>query len=398
MSQTTYRKDDPLLQKLLAKGLERKDPSIKPQALPRASILVPLFWSQQKAEWHVLLTQRPMNLSSHPGEVCFPGGRQEEQDGGDDIVTALRETEEEVDISRDIIQPICRMETIESVHGLCVTPIVAVLTGDINPLALHVCPTEVEAAFSVPISYFWNEQNCHSQEELEWRGGVFVMRYYYYQDPARKKKAPKFKIWGLTAHVVYQVTQLMRIEANAPKSGVKTTIRGPLYRWMDEGSGKPYWAQRFFVLQQSLFSGDMHDSNNNGSKKDNNKTGIAVLHQYENERKANLKSETATKKNRLHLDREESEVALQNVIQEGSKSYHVFTVSSLNGRILWKLATARHGDRDEWIAALSHYTANSSGDGGQAGDGKEMCEANKETIVNEHLDDSKPNKKLKAMP
>lgn len=44
----------------------------------------------------VVLTQRCSNMRSHGGEVCLPGGKRDPADGGDDVVTALREAQEEV--------------------------------------------------------------------------------------------------------------------------------------------------------------------------------------------------------------------------------------------------------------------------------------------------------------
>ncbi|WP_217178669.1 CoA pyrophosphatase [Streptomyces sp. AC495_CC817] len=46
------------------------------------------------ADLDVLLQRRAATLSSHPGQVSFPGGRREEQDA-DAVATALREAEEE---------------------------------------------------------------------------------------------------------------------------------------------------------------------------------------------------------------------------------------------------------------------------------------------------------------
>ncbi|MBO9578864.1 MAG: CoA pyrophosphatase [Microbacteriaceae bacterium] len=46
------------------------------------------------ADLDVLLQRRAATLSSHPGQVSFPGGRREEQDA-DAVETALREAEEE---------------------------------------------------------------------------------------------------------------------------------------------------------------------------------------------------------------------------------------------------------------------------------------------------------------
>ena len=46
----------------------------------------------------VYVGQRSMELTNHPGEICFPGGRQEESDSSLQA-TALREAQEEMDIS-----------------------------------------------------------------------------------------------------------------------------------------------------------------------------------------------------------------------------------------------------------------------------------------------------------
>ena len=55
----------------------------------RASVLVLL-----DSEGNVLLTRRSLSLRSHPGEVCFPGGKADP--GENEITTALRECHEEV--------------------------------------------------------------------------------------------------------------------------------------------------------------------------------------------------------------------------------------------------------------------------------------------------------------
>lgn len=55
------------------------------------------------ADLDVLLQRRAATLSSHPGQVSFPGGRREEQDA-DDIATALREAEEETGLDPDGVE------------------------------------------------------------------------------------------------------------------------------------------------------------------------------------------------------------------------------------------------------------------------------------------------------
>lgn len=178
---------------------------------PRASVLVPLFEHDGeedggKMRTHVLLTKRPENLKSHPGQVCFPGGRQEAGDKGDDVLTALRETKEEVGVEHGRIDPICKWNSIESVNGLCVTPVVARIKPpfDINS-DLTLCPREVEAAFAVPLEYFANDENVAKCKEIDWKGSKFTMRTYYYTCSSSGRE---FKIWGLTAGIIHHVAQV----------------------------------------------------------------------------------------------------------------------------------------------------------------------------------------------
>ncbi|CAB9514256.1 Nudix hydrolase NudL [Seminavis robusta] len=330
-SSATHYKNDPILRPLIDLGTTKRDRP-RHKKLPRASILVCLFKPTfgRNQEWHVLLTQRPMKLKSHPGEVCCPGGRQDKEDEGDDVVTALRETREEVGIPETEIDILARMETVESVGGLCVTPIVGIWKNPVLPSQLQINKDEVEACFYVPLSNFWNDANGEDPFEIDWRGEVFVMRTYHWKGDDLKT----FKIWGLTAHVVYEMAQICKPATSQQQSTttrvVKTTS-GLLWRWIDEpGSSKPYWSQRYFVLAGA----------------ENRKR---VLHQYNSQEQAATKSETATKKNRLPLD--EEDVQVTEGPQEGDK--FIFQVSILDGRIQWKLAVETEEERSRWMSIIS---------------------------------------------
>jgi 8-oxo-dGTP pyrophosphatase MutT (NUDIX family) len=58
-----------------------------------AAVLVPLFVLD--GELHAVFTKRREELRSHPGEISFPGGRQDD-DETDLRLTALREAKEEI--------------------------------------------------------------------------------------------------------------------------------------------------------------------------------------------------------------------------------------------------------------------------------------------------------------
>src|SRR5258708_1284644 len=71
----------------------------------------------------VLFTERSRDLPDHPGQISFPGGRIEHDDG-DAEVAALREAQEEVGLSPERVTLLGRLTEYETVTGYRVTPIV----------------------------------------------------------------------------------------------------------------------------------------------------------------------------------------------------------------------------------------------------------------------------------
>lgn len=288
------------------------------KGLPRASVLVPLF-QKDDGQLHVLLTQRPLHLKSHPGEVCFPGGRQDPEDNGDDVVTALREAQEEVGLESDCITTLCRLSTEESKNGLCVTPIVALLNPPTVVEQLQASEAEVAAIFTVPLSFFLDDDNLTDKFDVPWSGSIFTVRTYMYATADNT-----FKIWGLTAHIIHRVACIAAgcvtpaaAPAAAPPAGVR--MKGELWMW----SGK-YWSQDYYVLADNM------------------------LHQYASVEQAERKATSATKKNRLPL----ADVKIKKMDTD-SEGKFVFEVDVIGGRIQWRLAAASEELRDRWINALT---------------------------------------------
>jgi 8-oxo-dGTP pyrophosphatase MutT (NUDIX family) len=66
-----------------------------------AAVLVPLYIEDDQL--HAVFTQRRDDLRRHPGEISFPGGRQDERDA-DLVDTAMREAEEEIGLARTAVE------------------------------------------------------------------------------------------------------------------------------------------------------------------------------------------------------------------------------------------------------------------------------------------------------
>ena len=136
----------------------------------------------------VILTKRSSALKHHPGQIAFPGGKQDE---GDKDVTdaALREAWEEIGLPRDLPEVIGHLPDHETVTGFQVTPVVALLKHEFQ---LKPEPGEVDEVFSTPLAHLLNLNN-YLIESRRWRG---VQRHYY------TVPFGPYYIWGATARML----------------------------------------------------------------------------------------------------------------------------------------------------------------------------------------------------
>ncbi|HEX3863326.1 MAG TPA: CoA pyrophosphatase [Stellaceae bacterium] len=192
--------DDPLEAAALRqviRGDHDLNPGLTPPstALRPAAVLVPLI--DRADGMTVLLTQRTAHLSAHAGQISFPGGRVEPQDA-DHVAAALRETEEEVGLSREHVNVIGRLDTYVTGTGFEITPIV----GIVAPLfSLTIDPYEVAEAFEVPLSYVLNSGN---HERIERDVGTY--RRCFFRLPYEGRN-----IWGATAGILVNLAEVLAV-------------------------------------------------------------------------------------------------------------------------------------------------------------------------------------------
>jgi 8-oxo-dGTP pyrophosphatase MutT (NUDIX family) len=152
-----------------------------------AAVLVPLVLRPEGVT--VLLTQRTAHLAHHPGQISFPGGRFEEADGGDAIVCALRETQEEIGLAHNRVTVLGCLPERPSRTGFRVTPVIGLVEP---PFDLALDDFEVAEAFEVPMEFLLDAGNRHLQRAThEGRERSF------WSIPWEGRN-----IWGLTAAIL----------------------------------------------------------------------------------------------------------------------------------------------------------------------------------------------------
>jgi len=154
--------------------------------LRAAGVLVGL--SEGSSGLRVLLTKRSSALKHHPGQIAFPGGKQDEGDA-DPVAAALREAHEEVGLPPDHVQVLGRLSPHETVTGFLVTPVVARIIAPFTPVAE---PGEVAEVFDVPFDHVVDPARYQMQQR-RWRG---QMRAYY------ALPYGPYYIWGATARML----------------------------------------------------------------------------------------------------------------------------------------------------------------------------------------------------
>ena len=162
-------------------SLKQSDPK---SDLPKAAVLIALTEEENP---EVIYTLRSNKVSSHQGEVSFPGGMQEESDSSL-IMTALRESEEEIGLPQNCVKIIGSLDTMVSRFNVSVTPFVGVIPVDVD---LNTSSEEIEACFKVPLSFLLKDKR-YRNDEVNRNGETFYMPAYKYSS---------YVIWGLTAMI-----------------------------------------------------------------------------------------------------------------------------------------------------------------------------------------------------
>ena len=157
-----------------------------------ASILVIFINNYDKNESYILLTQRKNNLRKHAGQIAFPGGRKEIEDKTL-LETVVRETEEEISLSRENYDIIGHFPKFYTGTGYVVTPYIA-LMKELSNWENLIKPNadEVKKIF-IPKSQQVLLPEYHIREKPPIKSSMSMTWRINYQNE---------NIWGLTARVL----------------------------------------------------------------------------------------------------------------------------------------------------------------------------------------------------
>ena len=148
---------------------------------------------QKEKDVSVIFTKRADNLSTHPGQISFPGGSLEPND--ESLLNAgLREVEEEIGLEESQIETVGMLRPHETVSKYLIHPFIGIVESTAE---FKINTSEVAEIFEVPLAFLLNRNNMQEHRisnGKEYRG-YFAIPY-----------GPHY-IWGATASIIKSFTE-----------------------------------------------------------------------------------------------------------------------------------------------------------------------------------------------
>ena len=163
-----------------------------------AAVLVPLFLHGESQAPSVVLTRRRADLRRHAGEISFPGGRRDAEDA-DLRETALREAEEEIGLSRELVTVLGELPAIST---FATNYLIHPFVGLIPPgQSWRVSPREVDVVLELPLH---DVRASRTRTEIERRGFTFDVDAYILDGNL---------IWGATFRILEDLLEQLQAGA-----------------------------------------------------------------------------------------------------------------------------------------------------------------------------------------
>ena len=176
---------------LLVNRIKQEFPVFKgepPAVKMTAAVMVILYLREEKP--HIILIRRSHDLLRHPGEIGFPGGVFEKKDENL-LVTAQRETFEEINFWVEETLIIGRLNKVVTLTGFEITPFIALVnhTPTYEPNF-----AEVEQVFDIPLFPLLTTQH----QDTSFKNSIKMIAFWHKEN----------KVWGATAMILRQLANL----------------------------------------------------------------------------------------------------------------------------------------------------------------------------------------------
>lgn len=159
------------------------------ESLRPAAVLAPVI--RHAGQYSVMLTRRAEHLSSHQGQISFPGGRRDETDASA-VQNALREAWEEVGLEPARVEVLGFLDDYPVFSRYRITPVVGLVDGRFE---VRADPGEVAEVFEIPLEKVLDPRS-YERKTIS-RDGLVV--------PFHELNWGGYRVWGATAGMLWDL-------------------------------------------------------------------------------------------------------------------------------------------------------------------------------------------------
>lgn len=164
---------------------QRQKKHIRDESRVPAAVLLPIYFKQ--GQYYILFTKRTLTVRDHKGQISFPGGSYQDEDGIL-LETALRESTEEIGLRAEDVEILGELDDeLSLTSNYTISPFVGLIPW---PYQFQANEEETEEIIKVPIPALM-DKNCQYPEIQNGE----VANSYHYQEKV---------IWGATARILGQ--------------------------------------------------------------------------------------------------------------------------------------------------------------------------------------------------
>ena len=169
-----------------------------------AAVLIPLFI--ENGAFKLLFTKRTNKVEHHKGQVSFPGGAVEEEDGSLEE-TVFREAYEEIGLLKEDVEILGRIDdTLTVVSEFIVHPFIGFVP---YPYDYIINTVEVDKLIKVPVTVFDPKNSACQRDFTEYDGMIIRSMAYEYDGDV---------IWGATARMMENFMHILGHELPLPRT------------------------------------------------------------------------------------------------------------------------------------------------------------------------------------
>ena len=167
---------------------------VLPKIFKKAAVLCLI--ETDKKRLNILLTLRSRQLTNHPGQISFPGGKVNSKESFYDC--ALRETEEEIGLKNKNINILGELDMYLSGSNFLIKPVIGFINKNYK---ISLNKAEVEKVIYFPIDHLFIKQNIKSRFYIDSNKNE---KMFYYDINWKNHR-----IWGTTAIILVHLSKII---------------------------------------------------------------------------------------------------------------------------------------------------------------------------------------------